>query len=101
VFPRLLALAKVKRYSLGYDYVTGFAESSALVAAWDRSLIYLQFKAVALEFYVKGFQVIDVLASQRLGRTSWRGQLVEALGAYPYQNGIVLALDQRHFMKPE
>ena len=38
-----------------------------------------------------------MLTSQPLGRTSWRGQLVEALGAYPYQNGIVLALDQKAF----
>lgn len=38
----------------GYDYVTGFPESSALVMTWDRDLIETQFRAVASEFYGKG-----------------------------------------------
>ena len=43
----------------GYDYVTGFSESSALVMTWDKELMWNQFKAVSSEFYGKGFQVAN------------------------------------------
>lgn len=38
----------------GYDYVTGFSETSALVCTWDKDLMANQFRAVASEFYGKG-----------------------------------------------
>jgi beta-glucosidase len=52
--------------------VTGFSESSALAMTWDKTLMYDQLKAVALEFYGKGFQVINGPTSQPLGiLTHW------------------------------
>lgn len=53
--------------------MTGFGEASALVTTWDKTLMYDQFKAVALEFYSKGFQVTNAPTSQPLGRTPWGG----------------------------
>ena len=47
----------------GYDYVTEFSEASALVTTWDKNLMYDQFKAVALEYYGKGFQVTNAPTS--------------------------------------
>lgn len=52
----------------GYDYVTAFGETSALVNTWDKTLMFTQFKAVASEFYGKGFQVTNAPTSQPLGR---------------------------------
>jgi beta-glucosidase len=82
---------------LGYDYVTGFSEPSALVTTWDKDLMYNQFKAVALEFYGKGFQVTNAPTSQPLGRTPWGGRLVETLGQDPYLNGIAFGLGAKAF----
>jgi beta-glucosidase len=84
---------------LGYDYVTGFSESSALVTAWDKDLMYNQFKAVALEFYGKGFQATNAPTSQPLGRTPWGGRLVEALGQDPYLNGIAFGIGAKAFSR--
>lgn len=81
----------------GYDYVTGFAESSALAMTWDKTLMYDQLKAVALEFYGKGFQVTNGPTSQPLGRTPWGGRLVETLGQDPYLNGIGFGIGAKAF----
>lgn len=81
----------------GYDYVTGFGETSALVTTWDKTLMWNQFKAVAAEFYGKGFQVTNAPTSQPLGRTPWGGRLVEALGSDPYLNGIAFGLGSKAF----
>jgi beta-glucosidase len=82
---------------LGYDYVTGFPESSALAMTWDKTLMYDQLKAVGLEFYGKGFQVINGPTSQPLGRTPWGGRLVEAFTPDPYLNGITFGIGARAF----
>jgi beta-glucosidase len=81
----------------GYDYVTGFSEASALVTTWDKTLMYNQFKAVALEFYEKGFQVTNSPTSQPLGRTPWGGRLVETLGQDSYLNGIAFGIGAKAF----
>ena len=81
----------------GYDYVTGFSEASALVTTWDKNLMYDQFKAVALEFYGKGFQVTNAPTSQPLGRTPWGGRLVETLGQDSYLNGIAFRIGAKAF----
>lgn len=52
----------------GYDYVTAFGETSALVTTWDKTMMTTQFKAVASEFYGKGFQVTNAPTSHPLGR---------------------------------
>lgn len=54
---------------------------------WDKTLMYDQLKATAMEFYGKGFQVINGPTSQPLGRTPWGGRLVEAFTPDPYLNG--------------
>jgi len=64
---------------------------------WDKTLIYNQFKAVALEFYGKGFQVTNAPTSQPLGRTPWGGRLVETLGSDPYLNGIAFGVGSKAF----
>ncbi|KAL3417917.1 hypothetical protein PVAG01_10927 [Phlyctema vagabunda] len=81
----------------GYDYVTGWCQSSALVMTWDKNLMNAQFTAVALEFYQKGFQVTNGPTSQPLGRTPWGGRLVETLGQDPYLNGIAFGLGSKAF----
>ncbi|PVH75896.1 glycoside hydrolase family 3 protein [Cadophora sp. DSE1049] len=81
----------------GYNYVTGFSQSSALAMTWDKALMYDQMKAVALEFYGKGFQVVNGPTSQPLGRTPWGGRLVEAFTPDPYLNGIAFGLGAKSF----
>ena len=81
----------------GYDYVTGFGEASILSFTWDRTMMYDQIKAVALEFYGKGFQVTNGPTSQPLGRTPWGGRLVETLGQDPYLNGIAFGIATKAF----
>ncbi|KUJ21483.1 beta-glucosidase D [Mollisia scopiformis] len=81
----------------GYDYVTGFSEASTLSMTWDKTLMYNQLKAVALEFYGKGFQVTNGPTSQPLGRTPWGGRLVETLGQDPYLNGIAFGIGAKAF----
>ncbi|RDW77928.1 beta-glucosidase D [Coleophoma crateriformis] len=81
----------------GYDWTTGWGESSALGMTWDKAAIGRQFSAIALEFYQKGFQVANAPTSQPLGRTPWGGRLVEALGADPYLNGIAFGLGAKAF----
>ncbi|TVY82596.1 putative beta-glucosidase D [Lachnellula suecica] len=81
----------------GYEYVTGWSESSAMVTTWDRQLWYNQFKAVGLEFYGKGIQVANAPTSQPLGRTPWGGRLVETLGQDSYLNGIAFGLGTQAF----
>lgn len=41
----------------GYDYITGWGLTSALVMTWDKTLMASQLRSVAAEFYGKGFQV--------------------------------------------
>ncbi|KAG4421590.1 hypothetical protein IFR04_005317 [Cadophora malorum] len=81
----------------GYNFVTGFSQSSALAMTWDKTLMYDQMKAVALEFYGKGFQVVNGPTSQPLGRTPWGGRLVEAFTPDPYLNGIAFGLGAKSF----
>ncbi|CAL3968960.1 unnamed protein product [Diplocarpon coronariae] len=81
----------------GYSYVTGWSLSSALAMTWDRTLVYEQFKATGLEFYGKGFQVVNGPTSQPLGRTPWGGRLSEAFSPDPYLNGIMFGLGARSF----
>lgn len=59
--------------------------------------MYDQLKAVALEFYGKGFQVTNGPTSQPLGRTPWGGRLVETLGQDPYLNGIGFGIGAKAF----
>lgn len=59
--------------------------------------MYDQLKAVALEFYGKGFQVINGPTSQPLGRTPWGGRLVETMGQDPYLNGIAFGIGAKAF----
>ncbi|KAM3072261.1 hypothetical protein ACMFMG_009077, partial [Clarireedia jacksonii] len=81
----------------GYDYVTGWCQSSALAMTWDKALMSKQFSAVGLEFYLKGFQVVAGPTSQPLGRNPWGGRLVETLGVDPYLNGIAFGLGAKSF----
>ncbi|PQE27536.1 beta-glucosidase D protein [Rutstroemia sp. NJR-2017a BBW] len=81
----------------GYDYVTGWCQSSALAMTWDKALMSKQFSAVGLEFYLKGFQVIAGPTSQPLGRNPWGGRLVETLGVDSYLNGIAFGLGAKSF----
>jgi beta-glucosidase len=64
---------------------------------WDKTMIYDQLKGVGLEFYGKGFQVINGPTSQPLGRTAWGGRLVETFGPDPYLNGIAFGIGARAF----
>lgn len=59
--------------------------------------MYTQLKAVASEFYGKGFQVVNGPTSQPLGRTPWGGRLVEAFSPDPYLNGMVFGIGARSF----
>lgn len=68
-----------------------------MVNAWDKQSWYDQFKAVALEFYGKGFQVVNGPTSQPLGRTPWAGRLVEGLGQDSYLNGVAFGLGAKAF----
>lgn len=81
----------------GYDYVTAFGETSALVNTWDKTLMFNQFKAVASEFYNKGIQVTNAPTTQPLGRSPWGGRLVEALGQDSYLNGVAFGLGTKAF----
>ncbi|PBP17340.1 beta-glucosidase D [Diplocarpon rosae] len=81
----------------GYSYVTGWSLTSALAMTWDKALMYDQFKATGLEFYGKGFQVVNGPTSQPLGRTPWGGRLSEAMSPDPYLNGIVFGLGAKSF----
>lgn len=63
----------------GYEYVTGWSQSSTLVMTWDKDIMYSQFSGVALEFYQKGFQVNNGPTSQPLGRTPWGGKIIPVL----------------------
>lgn len=60
--------------------------------------MYDQFKAVALEFYGKDFQVTNAPTSQPLSRTSWGGRLVETLGQDSYLNGIASGIRAKAFV---
>jgi beta-glucosidase len=64
---------------------------------WDKNLMYDQFKAVALEFYGKGFQVVNGPNSQPLGRTPWGGRLVEAFTPDSYVNEKTFGIGARAF----
>ncbi|KAM0165666.1 hypothetical protein ACHAQE_002207 [Botrytis cinerea] len=81
----------------GYEYVTGWAETSALAHSWDKTMMWNQFKAVAAEFYNKGVQVTNAPTSQPLGRTPWGGRLVETMGQDSYLNGIMFGLAVKAF----
>ncbi|TEY80914.1 hypothetical protein BOTCAL_0036g00420 [Botryotinia calthae] len=81
----------------GYEYVTGWAETSALTHSWDKTMIWNQFKGVAAEFYNKGVQVTNAPISQPLGRTSWESRLVETMGQDSYLNGIMFGLGVKAF----
>ncbi|RAL61123.1 hypothetical protein DID88_010462 [Monilinia fructigena] len=81
----------------GYEYVTGWAEASALAHSWDKAKIWNQFKAVASEFYNKGIQVTAGPTSQPLGRSPWGGRLVETMGQDSYLNGIIFGLGNKAF----
>ncbi|KAI9644916.1 hypothetical protein NHQ30_006950 [Ciborinia camelliae] len=81
----------------GYDYVTGWSETSALVNSWDKTMMQNQFKGVAAEFYNKGIQVAAGPTSQPLGRTPWGGRLVETMGQDSYLNGIMFGLGVKAF----
>ena len=81
----------------GYEYVTGWAETSALAHSWDKTMMWNQFKAVAAEFYNKGVQVTNAPTSQPLGRTPWGGRLVETMGQDSYLNGIMFGLGVKAF----
>ncbi|PBP21107.1 beta-glucosidase D [Diplocarpon rosae] len=81
----------------GYSYVTGWSLTSALAMTWDKALMYDQFKATGLEFYGKGFQVVNGPTTQPLGRTPWGGRLSEAMSPDPYLNGIMFGLGAKSF----
>ncbi|KAK6600301.1 hypothetical protein H4I96_07627 [Botrytis cinerea] len=70
----------------GYEYVTGWAETSALAHSWDKTMMWNQFKAVAAEFYNKASW------SHSLG-----GRLVETMGQDSYLNGIMFGLGVKAF----
>ncbi|KAJ5347565.1 beta-glucosidase D [Penicillium brevicompactum] len=75
-----------------YYYVSAFSQSSALAMTWDKDAMYKQARAVAVEAYLKGVQVINGPTSQPMGRTPWGGRLVETFGPDPYLNGIATGL---------
>ncbi|KAF7869889.1 hypothetical protein EAF04_004673 [Stromatinia cepivora] len=81
----------------GYEYVTGWSETSALAHSWDKSMMWNQFKGIAAEFYNKGVQVTNAPTSQPLGRTPWCGRLVETMGQDSYLNGIMFGLGVKAF----
>lgn len=64
---------------------------------WDKDAIYAQAKAVADEFYGRGYQVVNGPTSEPLGRTPWGGRLGEAFGPDAYQNGIVFGLSVKAY----
>lgn len=81
----------------GYDYVTGWAEASALAHSWDKATMWNQFKEVAAEFYNKGIQVVAGPTSQPLGRTPWGGRIVETMGQDSYLNGVMFSIANKAF----
>lgn len=78
-------------------FVSAFSQSSALAMTWDKYAIYEQAKAVATEFYGRGYQVVNGPTSEPLGRTPWGGRLGEAFGPDAYQNGIVFGLSVKAY----
>ncbi|ESZ91513.1 hypothetical protein SBOR_8084 [Sclerotinia borealis F-4128] len=81
----------------GYDYVTGWSQTSALAHSWDKAMMWNQFKGVAAEFYNKGIQAVYAPTSQPLGRTPWGGRIVETMGQDSYLNGIMFGLGVKAF----
>ncbi|KAH8687319.1 putative beta-glucosidase D [Tricladium varicosporioides] len=81
----------------GYEYVTGWGLSQALVSTWDKGLMYAQFKATGLEFYGKGIEIVDGPTTGPLGRTPWGGRLDETLGQDSYLSGIAFGIGARAF----
>lgn len=75
-----------------YYYVSAFSQASALAMTWDKDAMYKQARAVAVEAYLKGVQVVNGPTSQPMGRTPWGGRLVETFGPDPYLNGIATGL---------
>lgn len=80
-----------------YYFVSGFSQAAALAMTWDRQAVYDQARAVASEFYYKGFQVVNGPTSEPLGRTPWGGRLGEAFSPDPYLNGIVFGLSVKAY----
>ncbi|KAL1305765.1 hypothetical protein AAFC00_007343 [Neodothiora populina] len=80
-------------------FVSAFSQSSALAMTWDKDAIYAQAKAVADEFYGRGYQIVNGPTSEPLGRTPWGGRLGEAFGPDPYQNGITFGLSVSAYTK--
>lgn len=64
---------------------------------WDKDAIYEQAKAVATEFYGRGYQIVNGPTSEPLGRTPWGGRLGEAFGPDAYQNGIAFGLSVKAY----
>lgn len=73
-------------------FVSAFSQASALGMTFDRDAIYRQSKAIADEFYGRGYQVPEGPTSEPLGRTVWGGRLGETSGPDPYHNGIFTGL---------
>lgn len=60
--------------------------------SWDRDAIYEQARAIALEFYTRGINVIDGPTSSPLGRVAWGGRQAESFSFDSYLNGIAFGL---------
>ncbi|KAH8878932.1 beta-glucosidase D [Thozetella sp. PMI_491] len=70
-------------------FVTGWGQPLALAMTFDREAIYQQARSVGVEYYTRGYNVVDGPTSSPMGRTPWSGRLPEGMGFDPYLNGIV------------
>lgn len=78
------------------DYmVSSFSSSNALAFSFDKDLIYEQSQAIAREFFLRGYQVMDGPTSGPLGRNPWDGRVSETLGQDSYLNSIVAGLQAK------
>ncbi|KAH8658253.1 glycoside hydrolase superfamily [Xylariales sp. PMI_506] len=73
-------------------FVSGWPEPATVTMTWDKTAIYQQAQAIALEFYIRGINVIDGPTSSPLGRIAWGGRQAESFAFDSYLNGIAFGL---------
>lgn len=69
-------------------FVTGWSQPGALTMSWDREALYAQSYAIAREFYIRGYHVVDGPTVSPGGRTAWNGRASEGFAADSYLTGV-------------
>lgn len=69
-------------------FVTGWSEPGALTMSWDKEALYKQSYAIAREFYIRGYHVVDGPTVSPGGRTAWNGRASEGFAADSYLTGV-------------